>query len=74
MVPLSEDRVLSNTDCLMGAVMEARVNLSLGSQAITRCYICAIAAFFFFFFLNIQFVLSLLKKVPVKEMCAFWLS
>lgn len=45
MVPLSEDRVLSNTDYLMGAVMEARVNLPLGREAFTRYSICTVTAF-----------------------------
>lgn len=69
MVPPTEDGVLSNTDYLMGAVMEARVILPLGRQGVTRCSICTIAAFFY-----VQFILSLLRRVQVEELSTFWLS
>lgn len=65
MVPLNEDWVLSNTDYLMGAVMEARVNLPLGRHH---------KIFHLLHFFNVQFILFVLKKVQVKEISTFWLS
>lgn len=46
MVSLGEDRVFSNTDYLLGAVMEARANLHLDRRAITGCSLCTITALF----------------------------